>query len=88
MRTEEEFEELYSQLSGSRPLYKSLKQITSGIPRWRLHVFEKGTAPTGGDREILCIERPIQEECLKEGMQPLRRSMNLIKADHTGMEER
>lgn len=72
MRAEEEFEELYSQLSGSRPLYKSLKQITSGIHRWRLHVFERGTAPTGGDREILCVERPTQEECLKEGIKTLK----------------
>lgn len=67
MRAEEEFERAYAELSGGRPLYKSLKHITAGIPRWRLHVFEKGTAPTGGDREILCIEKPTQEECLKEG---------------------
>lgn len=76
MRTEEEFEKLYAQISGSRPLHKSLKQITSGIPRWRLHVFEKGTAPSGGDRELLCVEKPTKEECLRETARKLKERIN------------
>lgn len=75
MRAEEEFERVYAELSGRRPLYKSLKHITAGIPRWRLHVFEKGTAPTGGDRELLCIERPTKEAALAAGGKILRERM-------------
>lgn len=72
MRAEEEFERVYAELSGSRPLYKSLKHITTGIPRWRLHIFERGTAPNGGDMELLCVEKPTKEECLQEGTRKLK----------------
>ena len=68
-----EFDEVYSQLYGSRPLYVSLKHIMTGIPRWRLQVFEEGTAPTGGDMLLLCIERPTEEECLRVGTEELRK---------------
>lgn len=72
MKVLDEFEELYSQIAGRRCLHKSLKEIKTGIPRWRLHILEKGTAPNGGDMEILCIEKPTQEECLQEGARKLK----------------
>ena len=71
-----EFDEAYSQLSGSRHTYKSLEKIKTGIPRWRFQVFEKDTATTGGDMLILCIERPTKEECMKEGIERMK---NLIR---------
>lgn len=72
MRAEEEFEEVYAKFTGSRPILKMLNHITSGIPRWRLHIFERGTAPNGGDMELLCIEKPTKEECLQEGTRKLK----------------
>lgn len=71
-----EFAEAYERLAGSRHTYKSLEHIKTGIPRWRLQVFEKDTATTGGDMLLLCIERPTKEECLIEGIERIK---NLIR---------
>lgn len=68
----EEFAEVYSQISGSRPTYMSLEEIKTGILRWRLQVFEKNTATIGGDMLLLCIEKPTKEECLREGIRKLK----------------
>lgn len=68
----DEFMAIYEKYAGSRPMNMSLKEIKTGIPRWRLHIFEKGTAPNGGDMELLCIERPTKEECLQEGTRKLK----------------
>lgn len=62
-----EFMAVYGEYAGSRPMNMSLKEITTGIPRWRLHIFEKGTAPNGGDMELLCVEKPTKAECLARG---------------------
>ena len=69
----DEFMAVYDAASGSRPLYKSIEEIKTGIPRWRLQVFEKNTASTGGDMLLLCIEKPTEEECLREGTEKLRK---------------
>ena len=54
---EEEFEEICNEVLAGRPIYKSLKFIESGIPRWRLHILERNTAPNGGDRELDVYKR-------------------------------
>lgn len=72
MKELDEFMAVYKQLSGSRLLYMSLKEIETGIPRWRLQVFEKGTAKTAGDMELICVEKPTKEECLIEGTKKLK----------------
>ena len=51
--SEEEFEKICNEVLAGRPIYKSLKFIESGIPRWRLHILEHNTAPNGGDRAPL-----------------------------------
>lgn len=73
--SEEEFEEICNEVLAGRPIYKSLKFIESGIPRWRLHILERNTAPNGGDRELLCIERPTKEAALAAGGKILRERM-------------
>lgn len=73
MKEIDEFMAVYDAASGSRPLYMSLKQIETGIPRWRLQVFEKDTATIGGDMLLLCVEKPTEEECLREGTEKLRK---------------
>lgn len=77
MNVREEFEKVYNQLSGSRALYMSLKEIKTGIPRWRLSILEKGFVPTGGDGELLCIEESTEEECLREGTRRLKKLFKL-----------
>lgn len=67
-----EFMAVYEEFAQLRPLYMSFKEIKTGIPRWRLHVFERGTAPTGGDMELLCIEDPDKAECLRRGIKTLK----------------
>ena len=68
----ENFMAVYEEFAKLRPLYMSFKEITTGIPRWRLHVLERGTAPTGGDMEIICIEDPDKSECLRKGIKTLK----------------
>ena len=77
MNAKNEFEEIYEQISGSRSIYMSLKEIKTGIPRWRLSILEKGFAPTGGDGELLCIEESTEEKCLREGTRKLKKLFNL-----------
>lgn len=72
MSAKSEFDEIYSQLSGSRPLYMSLEELKTGIPRWRLQVFEKDAAKTIGDMLLLFVEKPTQEECLRIGIEKLK----------------
>lgn len=69
----DEFTKEYNALAAQRHLYMSLKEITAGIPRWRLHILEKDTAPNGGDMEILCIEAPTKKECLSRSTKMLKR---------------
>ena len=73
MSARAEFEAEYKRILGSRDVYMYLKEITTGIPRWRLHIFERNAALTGaGDMELLCIERPTEEECLKRATEALK----------------
>ena len=73
MKARAEFDEAYQRFSNGRDMYMSLKEITTGIPRWRLHIFERNAAKTGaGDMEILCVERPTEEECLKRATEALK----------------
>lgn len=72
-----EFMAVYEEFAKLRPLYMSFTEITKGIPRWRLHVLEKGTAPNGGDMEILCIEDPDKRECLKRGIKTLKERVKI-----------
>ena len=69
----DEFVKLYEEYRGSRPMRLIFKRIETGIPRWRAHVFEEGTAPTGGDMELLFAEDVNREECLKKAAAMLRR---------------
>ena len=71
----DEFMQLYEQFRGSRPMNMSIKEIKAGIRRWRIHIFEKGTAPTGGDRELLFAEDPSKEKCLQKAINIMRRRM-------------
>ncbi len=66
------FMAVYEEFAQLRPLYMSFKEIKTGIPRWRLHVFERGTAPTGGDMELIFIEDPDKAECLRRGIKALK----------------
>lgn len=75
MKELDEFMAVYDAFAGSRELYMSLKELTKGIPRWRLHVLEKNTAPNGGDREILCVEHKDKRECLIMATERLKRRM-------------
>ncbi len=68
----ENFMAVYEELAKLRPLYMSFKEIKTGIPRWRLHVLERGTAPTGGDMELVFIEDPDKAECLRRGIKALK----------------
>lgn len=63
----------YEEYRGSRPFNLLFNFIESGIPRWRLHIFEKGTAPSGGDREILMVENKNKEDCLSKAAGILRK---------------
>lgn len=71
----DEFMAVYDAFAGSRHLYMSLKELTKGIPRWRLHVLEKNAAPNGGDREILCVEHENKRECLIIATKRLKQRM-------------
>ena len=73
MGARSEFDEVYERFSGSRPMYKILEHIKSGIPRWRLQIFEKNAARTGGDMLHLCGEMPTEEACLAAGIKELIR---------------
>lgn len=66
------FMAVYEEFAKLRPLYMSFKEIKTGIPRWRLHVLERGTAPTGGDMELIFIEDPDKAECLRRGIKALK----------------
>lgn len=68
----DDFMAVYEEFAKLRPLYMSFKEIKTGIPRRRLHVFERGTAPSGGDMELLCIEDPDKSNCLKRGIKTLK----------------
>lgn len=68
----ENFMAVYEEFAKLRPLYVSFKEIKTGIPRWRLHVLERGTAPTGGDMELIFIEDPDKAECLRRGIKALK----------------
>ena len=68
----ENFMAVYEEFAKLRPLYMSFKEIKTGIPRWRLHVLERGTAPTGGDMELIFIEDPDKAECLRSGIKALK----------------
>ena len=69
----DEFNEIYESLAGSRPLYRIIKHITTGIPRWRIQILEKGTARIGGDMLLLSIERPTEEECLEAAIEGMKK---------------
>lgn len=71
------FMAVYEEFAQLRPLYMSFKKIKTGIPRWRLHVLERSTAPTGGDMEILCIEAPNKAECLRRGIKTLKERVKI-----------
>ena len=78
----DEFMVVYEELAGSRPMYMSLKEHKEGIPRWRLQVFERGTAKIGGDMLILCIENQTKEGCLIEGENRLKKLIRKPEAEN------
>ena len=79
MRELDDFMAVYDAFAGSRELYMSLRELTKGIPRWRLHVLEKNAAPNGGDREILCVEHSNKGECLRIDTERLKKRMRDFK---------
>ena len=74
----DEFMRIYEEYKGSRPMYLIVKHIDSGIPRWRIHVFEKGTAPAGGDMELIFAEDPVKEICIHRAIEQIKRRMRLF----------
>lgn len=68
----DDFMAVYEEFAKLRPLYMSFKEIKTGIPRWRMHIFVRGTAPSGGDMELLCIEDPDKSKCLKRATNTLK----------------
>lgn len=70
---EQQFEQIYEEFSAGKDMIKTFEHIDTGIPRWRLHIFEKGTAPSGGDREILMVENKNKEDCLSKAAGILRK---------------
>lgn len=67
-----DFMAVYEEFARLRPLYMSFKEIKPGIPRWRMHIFVRGTAPSGGDMELLCIEDSDKSKCLKRATNTLK----------------
>lgn len=80
MQEMNEFMETYGIFAGSRNLYMSMRELKKGIPRWRIHILEKNTAPNGGDRELLCVEHEDKAECLRIATDRLKRRMNNFRA--------
>ncbi len=72
----DEFNEVYKMIAGSRLVYVKIKRLAWGIPRWRLQVFEKDTAPHGGDRELLCVEHQNEEKCFQMAAKELRKRID------------
>lgn len=79
MKELNEFMEVYGAFANDKHLYMSLRELTKGIPRWRLHVLEKNAAPNGGDREILCVEHSNKGECLRIATERLKKRMRDFK---------
>lgn len=73
----EEFMKVYEAFKGSRPMKMSMVHLDSGIPRWRIMIFETGTAPSGGDMQLLHAEDPSKEECIRKAIENLNRRMQL-----------
>lgn len=72
----DELERLFEEYKGSRPMNMTMEHIETGIPRWRIHIFEKGTAPVG-DREILFVEDKDHNMCIQKTMEGIRRRMSV-----------
>lgn len=68
----DDFMAVYEEFAKLRPLYMSFKEIKTGIQRWRMHIFVRGAAPSGGDRELLCIEDPDKSKCLNRAINTLK----------------
>lgn len=41
----DELETLFEEYKGSRPMNMTKEHIETGVPRWRIHIFEKDAAP-------------------------------------------
>ena len=50
--------------------------MTMGVPRWRIHIFEKDAAPVG-DREILFAEDKDHNMCILKAKEGLKRRMSI-----------
>lgn len=77
---EQQFEQLYEEFSAGKDMIKTFEHIDTGIPRWRIHIFEKHTAPSGGDREMLFAEDPDRDKCLQKAIDLLSTRMRHEKA--------
>lgn len=78
--SEEEFEEICNEVLAGRPIYKSLKFIESGIPRWRLHILES----SGGmeQRKNMAGTRRKEPDHADGAHQPHGRGENVHQVSH------
>lgn len=78
-----EFMELYTRLSLKYPLYMTFKYMHTGIPRWRIDVFGKDMANTGGSRcdmQIIHAEEKELEQVWETAAKALKnREQDLSK---------
>ena len=68
----DDFMAVYEEFAKLRPLYRSFKEIKTGIQKGRMHRCVRGAAPSGGDMELLCIEDPDKSKCLKRATNTLK----------------
>lgn len=61
---------------GSRPMNMTKEHIETGVPRWRIHIFEKDAAPVG-DKEILFVEDKDHNMCILKAIEGLKRRMSI-----------
>lgn len=75
--------ELYTRLSLKYPLYMAFKYMHTGIPRWRIDVFGKDMANTGGSRcdmQIIHAEEKELEQVWETAAKALKnREQDLSK---------
>lgn len=72
----DELETLFEEYKGSRPMNMTKEHIETGVPRWRIHIFEKDAAPVG-DKEILFVEDKDHNMCILKAIEGLRRRMSI-----------
>lgn len=79
----DEFMKLYTRLSLKYPLYMAFRYMHTGIPRWRIDVFGKDMANTGGSRcdmQIIHAEEKELEQVWETAAKALKnREQDLSK---------